>query len=409
MPIPSLVQGVLDLHHRNPYPAYRLLRRFKPAAYLPPADLWIISRYDDVKRVLSEHATFSSDFAATQRQGVPPRVRSLISSDPPVHTKLRALVSKAFTARAVANLEPRIEALTYDFLDRFVDSGRIDVIHDLAYPLPVTVIAEMLGVPVADRARFKAWSDALIAWTDQAFLDPETALEASNMEVPPPLRGEMAPYFMRIIEQRRADPRDDLLSGLIAVEVDGERLTDADLLQFCWLLLVAGNVTTTNLIGNAMLTFLQYPELLSALRANEDLLTEAIEEVLRFRSPVQMMFRVTARETEVAGQQMRQGARVMALIGSANRDETQFPEPDAFIARRDPNPHIAFGFGIHYCLGAPLARLEARIALRAILDRLPDLTRADGRRLAPTDGLILYGVKSLPLRFTPPSRVFVAA
>ena len=407
--MPILVQGLLNLHHRNPYPVYCLLRRFKPVAYLPPADLWIVARYDHVKRVLSEHATFSSDFAARQQPGPSSRVRSLVSSDPPVHTKLRGLVSKAFTARIIADLEPRIEMLTHQLLDHVVDSGRIDLVQDLAYPLPVTVIAEMLGVPVADRGRFKAWSDALIAWTDQAFLDPDAALEASNAEVPPPLRAEMAPYFMEILEQRRADPREDLISALIAAEVDGERLTDADLLQFCWLLLVAGNVTTTNLIGNAISTFLEHPEVLSALRTNDEVLTDAIEEVLRFRSPVQMMFRMTKCEIELADETIREGARVMALIGSANRDETQFVQADAFIPRRNPNPHIAFGFGIHYCLGAPLARLEARVALRAVLDRLAGLTRIDTRQLPRTDGLILYGVKSLPLRFIPPSRVFVAA
>lgn len=405
MAIPAPVRWLLRQQQRNPYPLYRVLRRVRPAAYIAPADLWVISRYDDVKRVLSEHATFSSSFQQLLRPNgaYSPRAASLIASDPPVHTRLRGLVTRAFTARAVANLEPRIEALTHDLLDRVVANGTLDLIGDLAYPLPVMVIAELLGVPVGDRERFKRWSDELIAWSDTAFLDRRAGAEDGEdaLLVPPPLRTEMAPYFQEVIARRRAEPRDDLISALLAAELDGEQLGDAEVLSFCWLLLIAGNVTTTNLVGNAVLTLIEHPEALHRVRADPSLMPAAIEEVLRYRSPVQLMFRVAQADGQIANATVRRGQRLLALIGSANRDETRFTNPNRFDLDREPNAHIAFGFGAHYCLGAPLARLEARVALTAIVERLSDLRRADARPLQPTSGIILHGSKQLPLRFTP--------
>jgi cytochrome P450 len=293
-------------------------------------------------------------------------------------------------------------------LDRVVETGRIDLVRDLAYPLPVIVIAEMLGIPPEDRARFKAWSDDVVSSADRVILDRGAAGEVDDAAMSDDMAGTMRPYFQEIIARRRVEPRDDLISGLVAAEIEGERLTEHDVLSLCSLLLIAGNVTTTNLIGNAILTLLKHPEQLARLRADLSLLPGAIEEVLRYRSPVQFMFRVAAQDGELGGQKIRAGARVIAFIGSANRDEGKFAHANQFDITRSPNPHVAFGHGVHYCLGAPLARLEARVALTAILERLPDLARASKWPLPPTEALILNGVRQLPLRFTPGPRFAMA-
>jgi cytochrome P450 len=258
------------------------------------------------------------------------------------------------------------------------------------------VISEMLGIPPTDRKQFKQWSDVIVASSNNIIGDDLALAEASGKAM-----HAMYEYFAPIMERRRANPREDLISRLTSVEVDGERLSDSDIFSFCWLLLVAGNETTTNLISNAILTLLEEPAALARLRAEPALLPNAIEEVLRYRSPVQAMFRFAARDVELHGQMIEQGRVVLAWIGSANRDERRFPEPDRFDIERTPNPHIAFGNGIHFCLGAPLARLEARVALAAVLERLQELARVDDVPLVPVEGMIVHGVKSLPLRFRP--------
>jgi cytochrome P450 len=398
-----MLQQFMNFQRRNPYPLYWMLRHVKPILNIGRYDLWFATRYDDVKRVLSDYDNFSSDFrrAFNPEEELDPGEKvSLIASDPPIHTKLRGLVSRAFTPRAVTNLEPRIEALTHELLDGVSADGQMDLISDLAYPLPVRVIAEMLGIPTKDQAQFKIWSDEVTRSADQLFVDPDRMGQGPEQrDMPPTLARGMGPYFQQIIAQRRADPEDDLISGLVKAELDGERLSEWDLLDFCSLLLIAGNVTTTNLIGNAVLTLLQHPEHLADLRADRSLLAGAIEEVLRFRSPVQFMFRISTVETELSGRTLPPNQRVIALIGSANRDESKFPDANRFDIRRSPNPHIAFGHGVHYCLGAPLARLEAKIALDVMLDRLQDWRRIGGRALAPTDAVILNGVKTLPIQF----------
>jgi cytochrome P450 len=378
-----MLQQFMNLQRRNPYPLYWMLRHVKPILNIGRYDLWFATRYDDVKRVLSDYENFSSDFRRAfnlEEEFDPGEKVSLIASDPPIHTKLRGLVSRAFTPRAVTNLEPRIEALTHELLDGVSADGQMDLISDLAYPLPVR-------------------SDEVTRSADQLFVDPDRMGQGpEERDMPPTLARGMGPYFQQIIAQRRADPQDDLISGLVKAELDGERLSEWDLLDFCSLLLIAGNVTTTNLIGNAVLTLLQHPEDLAALRADRSLLGGAIEEVLRFRSPVQFMFRISTAETELGGRMLPPNQRVIALIGSANRDESKFPNANRFDIRRSPNPHIAFGHGVHYCLGAPLARLEAKITLDVMLDRLQDWRRIGGI-LAPTDAVILNGVKTLPIQF----------
>jgi cytochrome P450 len=379
----------------NPYPMYAFMRQASPVYFNEESGTWSVFGYDDVKQVLTENAIFAS---SPHRMAMPQAGNrfsgSMINTDPPEHSRLRALVSRAFTPRAVANLEGRITELTSGLIDAVMPNGQMDLVHDLSAPLPVMVISEMLGIPPDDRKQFKQWSDAIVASSNNIIGDDPALAEASGRAMQ-----AMYAYFAPIMAQRRANPREDLISRLTSVEVDGERLSDSDIFSFCWLLLVAGNETTTNLISNAIITFLEQPDSLARLRAEPALLPSAIEEVLRYRSPVQAMFRFAARAVELHGQTIEQGRVVLAWIGSANRDESRFPDPDRFDIDRTPNPHIAFGNGIHFCLGAPLARLEARIALGAILERLHDLARMDDTPLPPVEGMIVHGVKSLPLRF----------
>lgn len=407
-----MLNAVMAAQKRNPYPAYWLMRHLKPVVHFAKHDLWFVSRYNDVKRVLSDYNNFSSDFRRLMHPNPPPQTMraSLITADPPVHTKLRSLISRAFTRRRIANLELHIEQLTNELLDSVVARGEMDLVRDLAYPLPVIVIAEMLGVPPEDRAQFKVWSDMVVQSADRVFEEQESSEafdDEANAGMPPEAMEVMGPYFRKIIKQRRVEPRDDLISALISAEIDGERLTEHDILSFASLLLVAGNVTTTNLITNAVQTLLQHPKEFSRLRADMSLLPSAIEEVLRYRSPVQFMFRVAAKDVELGGQRIKAGGRIIALIGSANRDAAKFSNPNTFDIMRSKNPHLAFGHGIHHCLGAPLARLEAKVALSILFDRVQQIERVGRGPLPPSDGIILHGVKRLPLRFKAKPRVLV--
>ncbi len=376
-----MVQNIIEDQRLNPFPAYRLMRDTRPVYYLEPYDTWQVFGYDDVMRVLSDHAAFSSNFSGGQNED-DPLSASVISMDPPRHRQLRNLVTQAFTPRAVAGLSERITAIVNELLDRVVAGGRMDVIDDLAYPLPVIVIAEMLGIPQADRLRFKAWSDAIVG-ASEGTANPQA---------------EMSEYFLALIEQRR-EGKNDLISALLEAQIDGVHLTQRELLGFCILLLVAGNETTTNLIGNAILCFNENPGLMEQLRAAPELLPAAIEEVLRYRSPVQMMYRRAAADVTLGDEQIRKGQMVLAQIGSANRDEAQFPYPDRFDISRTPNRHLAFGHGIHFCIGAPLARLESKIALTLMLERLREIKLDVATPLEATGSAIVYGVKHLPVTF----------
>lgn len=380
---------VLDSEYPlDPFPHYRRMRDNAPVFHDEQSGEWHVFRYDDVQRVLADHAVFSSRMV-DEDPSEPGQLfaASLISTDPPRHRQLRSLVSQAFTPRAVEALGPRISALTGEMLDGIVSRGSADLIQELAYPLPVIVIAELMGIPAEDRGRFKAWSDVVVSQT-------RTGAEIADYNT---TNREMTEYFLAMIGQRRARPGHDLISDLLAAEIDGQKLSVAELLGFCSLLLVAGNETTTNLIGNAVLSFTEAPGVLERLAAEPGMLPQAIEEVLRFRSPVQSMYRVSATDTAVGGIPMPAGAPLVAWIGSANRDERQFQQPDRFDVDRGPGRHLAFGQGIHFCLGAPLARLEARIALAAVLSRLPGLTVAAGAELERMESTIIFGLKKLPV------------
>jgi cytochrome P450 len=384
-----------DDMRRNPYPAYDRMRDASPVFHLPPFDLWMIFDFEGVKRVLVEHDTFSSDLSHAPGHGNPGEWFLLF--DPPRHTKLRALISKAFTPRVVANLEPRIRELSRQLLDQTIERGQMDLATDFAVPLPMLVIAEMIGVPVADWPRYKSWSDVILKLANTFSRDEAAAATVTEYRA---VTAEMRAFLPDLIAQRRAARQDDLLTRLVAAEVDGERLTQEEVLGFVQLLLVGGQETTANLINNAVLCFLENPDQLARLRAAPDLLPSAIEEVLRFRSPVQWMPRVTRRAVEMYGQVIPAGKLVLPLIGSANRDPKQFRDAGRFDVTRAPNLHLAFGHGIHSCLGAPLARLEARIALADFLERVQGFELASDEPWEPHKALHVHGPSRLPIRFT---------
>lgn len=372
----------------DPFPHYRRMREAAPVFHDEQSGTWHVFRYDDVQRALSEHARFSSRMGGADPSETDQLfAASLITTDPPRHRQLRSLVTQAFTPKAVDALAPRISTLTDELLEGISSRGTADLIQELAYPLPVIVISELMGIPAEDRDRFKQWSDVIVSQTRAGGTNEDH--HATNME--------MTGYFLDLIEQRRSRPGNDLISNLLSAEIDGQKLSVAELLGFCSLLLVAGNETTTNLIGNAVLSFTEVPGTIERLLAEPSLLPQAIEEVLRFRSPVQSMYRVTVADTTLGDVHIPAGAPLVAWIGSANRDERQFERPDRFDVDRGQIRHLAFGHGIHFCLGAPLARLEAKIALEAVLSRLPGLALARGAHLERMDSTIVYGLKTLPV------------
>jgi cytochrome P450 len=321
----------------------------------------------------------------------------MLVTDPPAHTRLRGLVSQAFTPRRIAQLAPRIDAIARELVDRAVAEREVDLVEALTYPLPVVVIAEMIGVPADDRAEFKAWSDALVAPLGTAFFETAPPERVATLRR---VRAELEAYFVRLVEERRRAPRDDLLSALVAAELEGSRHSFPELLAMLILLLVAGNETTTNLIGNAVLDLLAHPAALAALRADPARTSTAVEEVLRFSSPVQMDPRRATRTVELHGVTVAADEFVLCWLGSANRDETVFERPETFDVTRRKNPHLAFGFGPHYCLGAALATLEAEVALRVLLARTSDIRRVDDAPLPLHPSIVFRGVRSLPVVLT---------
>jgi cytochrome P450 len=391
---------VLDLFsdemRRDPYPVYDRMRSGSPVFHLAPFDLWMVFDFEGVKRVLVEHDTFSSDLSLLPGQGNPGEW--FIFFDPPRHTKLRGLISKAFTPRVVANLEPRIRELSRQLLYQTIGRGQMDLVADFAVPLPMRVIAELLGVPAEDWPRYKRWSDAILKIANTFTKDDEAARTMDEYRA---VTAEMRVFLPDLIARRRAARQDDLLTRLVEAEVDGQRLTPAEVLGFVQLLLVGGQETTANLINNAVLCFIENPDQLARLRAAPELLPSAIEEVLRYRSPLQWMPRATRRAAEMHGHVIPAGKLVLPMIGSANRDPGQFRDAGRFDITRDPNPHIAFGHGIHACLGAPLARLEARIALADFLERVKGFELASGEPWEPRQALSVLGPSRLPIRFTP--------
>ena len=381
----------------DPYPVYHRLRAGDPV-HRHPFGFFVLTRYEDVAAFLRDARFGKSGYQALlqARFGGGPDTgwlgQSMLFRDPPDHTRLRALVGRAFTPRVVEALRPHVQAIVDRLLDRAAEARRMDVIEDLAYPLPVTVISELLGVPTSDAEQVKDWSR-----------DVARALDAIALPVGPEVleRGlrataAMVDYFRELASARRRRPGSDLLSGLVEAEEAGDRLTERELLATCVLLYIAGHETTVNLVGNGLLALLRHPEEWRRLRDDPALLPGAIEELLRYDGPVQRTGRLAAEDLEIGGVAIPAGTLVLGILGAANRDPAQFTEPDRLDVARDEPRHVAFGSGIHYCLGAPLARLEARAALGAVLRRFPDVT-LDVERPVWRPSSALRGLEALPV------------
>ena len=374
----------------DPYDTYRRLREIDPVHRLRLVKAWVLTRYEDIEGVLRDHRRFGN----AGRILVETVPLSLLEVDPPEHTRLRALVSKAFTPRAVAMLHTRIKEITAGLLDAVAGKDRFDLMAALAYPLPVTVIAEMLGVRARDMDRFEQWSNALALSVDPLLSRDQIRIVKSATE-------QAYEYFESIIDERRRAPREDLVSGLLAAEEAGDRLSHEELLAVTLLILVAGNETTRNLIGNGMLALLRHPDQLQLLRHDATLLDSAVDELLRYDSPVQLNGRLVREDVEIGGKLIRAGEVVISAIGAANRDPEVFDYPETLDIERQETSHLSFGRGIHYCLGAPLALLEARVAFAALLDRFASIRLADEPR--HRQGVVLRGVEHLWIEVEPAS------
>jgi cytochrome P450 len=378
----------------NPYPYYAELRDKAPVAWIESMQAWAVSRYADVDFILRTPSLFSSASWKTASSGNPDvvqKVPSLLSMDPPDHTRLRKLANKGFTPRLIRAMEPRVQVIIHELLGTLTKQTEADLVPLLAVPLPIIVIAEMLGVEVERQADFKHWSDALV----RALNRPTD--KAVRAEIRQSV-SELHAYLEQMINRRRTEPGDDLITAFVQAEEERQILTSLEILGLAVLLLAAGNETTTNLIGNAVLALLDHPEELVKVRTDRASVAALVEEVLRYDSPIQAVFRQTTQEVELDGGKLPAGATILVLLGAANRDERKFPDPDRFEVARNPQDHVGFGYGIHYCLGAPLARLEGRIALEALLFDCPPFARVLARtpRIA---GYLVRGPQTLPLRF----------
>jgi cytochrome P450 len=384
---------------RDPYTLYARGRREFPVFVHAGLPLRVASvfQYADVQAILRDPATWSSEFPLrgqlAELEDLPPP--SMLGTDPPQHTRLRSLVNKAFTPRITQRLEPRMRQVAHELLDRALEAGEVDLVEALTYPLPVTVIAEMIGIPPQDRARFKRWSDEAVASLGLVFvagLDPERIARQRR------LFEEMRGYFIPLAKERAREPREDLLTGLVQAEHEGSKLSYGEMLSMLVLLLVAGNETTTTLIGNAVLELLAHPDQERRLRDDPSLLPTAVEEVLRFSSPVQFDPRRATRRVELHGVQIEANDYVLCWLGSANRDAEIFERPEVFDVGRAKNPHLAFGFGTHYCLGANLARLEAQVAIGTLLERTRRFERVGADPLPLHPSPVFKAVTRLPVR-----------
>jgi pimeloyl-[acyl-carrier protein] synthase len=386
---------------RDPYPLYRAFREAAPV-HRSDIGFWSLTRYHDVLSVLrdprfsvdprnaSQLDTMVAGDAATPNPIREVGGRALLFTDPPDHTRIRGLVNKAFTARVVEGLRPRIRTIVDELLDAVAGRETIDVIADLAYPLPVNVICEMIGVPREDQERFRGLS-AQVA----PVLDPLSPPDRINTALEGLL--QFALYFNERIEERRSAPRDDLLSALIAAEDEQDRLSHEELIATCVLVFIAGHETTQNLIGNGLLALLRNPEELETLRADRGLVRGAIEELLRYDSPVQLTARHALEELEIDGHTIPKGAGVVAFLGAGNRDPAVFVDPERLDVRREKVSPLSFGAGVHFCLGAPLARAEAQIVFDTLLERYPSIELATDEP-EWRDTLTLRGLRSLPVR-----------
>lgn len=429
----------LPTQRLDPFEFYSMMRKEHPIEYDERNDMYGIFRYNDIYKCFTDFKNFSSDFAkwlngtnansSTKFQDASPIGPSLITSDPPKHRSLRNSISEAFNPGQISVLEPKIEKITHDLLEKVIQNKSMDLIQDLAYPLPVMIIAELLGIPNEDHYKFKKWADQIISLSILLNKSSDKVFE-NNYK----LKQEMNSYFNSIIDIKKRNPKNDLISRLIkssALNVSNNDndnniikeglsqtqqqqqqkkgsfvLSGEDVLSFCNLLLLAGHVTTVNLIGNIFLSLFENPDQFKILQSNpSDYIKSTIEETLRYRSPVQFLSRVVTNDMEIGNGhkkiQLKKGKRIILCIGSANRDETIFANADQFEINRFPNNHIGFGAGIHLCIGAPLARLEAQVVLKVLLKMLKDieLDMNKSDTIVPINSMFIHGVEHLPINF----------
>lgn len=378
----------------NPYPYYTYLRQHAPAYQVPGIGFWAISRYDDVLYVLRNPQIFSAGIMSYALAGdlvpVPPEAPVMLSSDPPYHTRIRKLANRAFTPRRVSSLEAHLHQVAQDLIEPMLARGECDLIHDLAIPLPVMVIAELLGIPRERYQDFKRWVDKLVSSFNTTTLTPEERIQIQQSNT------ELCTYLREAIETCRRHPGDNLLSDLVRAEEENQMLTADEVLSTALLILIGGAETTTNLLGNAILALLDHPEQLAQVQADVTLVSRVIEETLRYDAPVHWLPRQATQDVELSGTTVPAGAVVLPLYASANWDERKFPHPERFDITRNTEGLLTFGFGIHFCLGAQLARMEANIALETLLRRCAHFSLQEDR-ITRVENPTLRGPKRLPL------------
>jgi pimeloyl-[acyl-carrier protein] synthase len=390
--------------HADPYPHYAMLHENAPVLFLPQYGAWYVTSYEGVT-VVSKDARFGRNILKVMTleelgwteapENIDPlnamRSSWMLSNDPPEHTHLRTVVHKAFTPRMVEHLRDRAQEITDDLIAKARANGGMDFIAEFAFVLPIAMIAGVLGVAAEDAALLRRWSTRLIDGMDLGET-PERLQQGSEAAL------EITAYIREMIAERRKHPTDDLIGALVALAAEGDKLTEDDIISICTLLLFAGYETTINLLGNGMLALLRHPDQWEKLKADPSLVKPAVEELLRYDSPVQMNWRWVMEDTELAGQQLKRGQGIFAVFGAANRDPARFPNPSTLDITREPNPHIAFGSGIHFCLGAPLARMEGQIAFATLARRLPNLKLVD-EQPAYRNMRIFRGLEALPVTF----------
>lgn len=375
----------------GPHPHFTWMRANAPVYWDADGKVWGIARYDDVLEVSRRPDLFCSGKSSRPDA---PAIPSMINLDDPAHRRRRGLVSRGFTPRRVGAHEPKIRALCRELIERIAPKGRCEFVEEVAAPLPMAMIGDLLGVEPEDRLTLQRWSDDLIAGTSIS-ASPEIAARAAAAF------GEYAAYNRRVVADRRARPRDDLMSVLVHAEIDGARMSDEDLLQEGLLILVGGNETTRHVLTGGCEALCRHPEQMRLLREDPSRIPTAVEEMLRWVTPIQNMNRTATQDVTLRGQTIRAGDKVLLLYPSANRDEAVFPDPFRFDVLRDPNPHVAFGFGAHFCLGASLARLELRVLFEELLPRLPDLRLVDDAPPPAVESNFIRGLTRLEVAFTP--------
>ena len=394
-----------EAFNENPYPVYHEMRAAAPVYWSDAWGCWMLTRYQDITWTLQDYQTFTSLGRLTATMELPeplwekvePLVRhysqGLINVDPPDHTRMRKLVHMAFTPRAIRKMETYVQDIVERLIDGQIERGAMDVIWDFSYPLPVTVIATMMGIPVEDHAKFKAWSGEIVGFMATPKPSPEVLLKSQDALL------AMQQYFRDIYAKRRQEPDDDLISALVQAELEGDKLSEEEMVSSCVTILIGGHETTTYLIANGMYALLKHPAEFRRLRDNLDLAESATEEFLRYEGPFQRNRRIATRQVQIDGATIEKGQLIVQFLGAANRDPAQFPDPDRLDITRSPNKHLAFGYGPHFCLGAPLARLEAPVAFRGLLRRLKNMRLAHDN--LEWNSALFRGLKSLPIEFEP--------